>query len=352
MALPSQSKSYVLKEPPTDLPVLEGSSATWSLETKPLAELKDDQVLIQTIYLSNDPAQRGWITKGADPNRLYVPPVQVGEVMRSRNVSKVLESKSSKYAKGDLVLGSTGWLDYTVVNASSLERKIDDVPGLKSTHFLGALGLTGLTAYYGIKEIARAGPGDTVVVSGAAGATGSMVVQIAKHILGCKRVIGMAGEASKCKWVESLGADICLNYKASDFKQKLKEETEGYVEVYFDNVGGDILDLMLTRMKRHGRVAACGAVSQYNQSEKDGLKNWFEVISNRLEIKGFIVLDFIAQGKAPAAIGEMVQALKEGKMKLGDENETVVDTKMEDIPKTWMRLFEGKNTGKLVTHLI
>ena len=352
MALPSQSKSFVLKNPPTDLPVLEGSDATWSFETKPLADLKDDQVLIQTVYISNDPAQRGWITKGLDPERLYVPPIQVGDLMRSRNVSRVLDSRSSKYAKGDLVLVTTGWTDYIVVDASKLERKIDNVPGLKETHFLGALGMTGLTAYYGTKEVARAGPGDTVVVSGAAGATGSMVVQIAKHLLGCKRVIGMAGEPAKCKWVESLGADICLNYKDSDFKQKLIKETEGYVEVYFDNVGGDILDLVLTRMKRHGRVAACGAVSQYNQSEKDGLKNWFEVISNRLEIRGFIVLDFVAQGKAPAAIGELVQAFKDGKIKLGDENETVVDTKFEDTPKTWMRLFEGKNTGKLVTHLV
>ena len=222
----------------------------------------------------------------------------------------------------------------------------------KSPDYLGALGLTGLTAYYGTKIIARAGKEDTVVVSGAAGATGSMVVQIAKKMLGCKKVVGIAGSDDKCKWVESLGADLCLNYKKSSFKQDLIKATHGYVEVYFDNVGGDILDLMLTRMKKGGRVAACGAITDYNRSEKSGLKNWFEVISNRIEIKGFIVLDFLAEGKGPEAVKEMVTAAKEGKIKVGEENETVVDTSFEAIPKTWMSLFEGANTGKLVTKLI
>ena len=273
--------------------------------------------------------------------------------MRSRNVAEVLDSTSSKFAKGDLVLASIGWADYIVVDAAKVERKIDKVPGLSETQFLGALGSTGLTALYGIRDVARATAEDNVVVvSGAAGATGSMVVQIAKHILGCKRVIGMAGDDAKCRWVESLGADVCLNYKENDFKEKLIKETPEYVEVYYDNVGGDILDLMLTRMKRHGRVAACGAITQYNKGDKDGLKNWFEVISNRIEIKGFIIFDFLNQGKGPGAVAELLQAFKDGKIKLGNENETIVDTKFEDVPKTWMRLFEGKNTGKLITRLV
>ena len=273
--------------------------------------------------------------------------------MRSRNVSEVLDSRSSKYARGDLVLGTTGWVDYIVLDASRLERKVDRIPGLGETQFLGALGLTGLTAYYGLKEIARASARDgVVVVSGAAGATGSMAVQIAKHMLGVKRVVGRAGDAAKCRGVESRGADVCLNYKRSDFKRRLKQETPDYVEVYFDNVGGEILDFMLTRMKKDGRVAACGAITQYNKGEKDGLKNWFEVISNRIEIKGFIVFDYLLQGKGPAVIEQLVKAFKEGKIRLGDENETIVDTKFEDVPKTWMGLFEGKNTGKLVTKLV
>ena len=282
--------------------------------------------------------------------------------MRSRNVMEVVESKSDKYKKGDHLLGTLGWVDYTVQEAAKVEGK--KVPQqnnnghrMSETHYLGAFGMTGFTAYYGLVEIARAGPGDTVVVSGAAGATGSMVVQIAKRMLGCKRVIGMAGEERKCRWVESLGADVCLNYKEGNFKERLIQETDGYVEVFFDNVGGEILDLMLTRVKRFGRIAACGAIAQYNKGGggvgRDGLKNWAEIISNRIEIRGFIVLDFYAQKeKVQRANEEMVKAYQEGKIQLGDQNETVVEVVFEDVPKTWMGLFEGTNTGKLITKLI
>ena len=271
--------------------------------------------------------------------------------MRARSVAEVIESKSSKFSKGDKVLASTGWTQYAVLDAKECQH-CEDIPGLSLTHYLGAFGLTGLTAYYGTKIIARVGKEDTVVVSGAAGATGSMVVQIAKTLLGCKKVIGIAGSDKKCEWVQTLGADVCLNYKNPSFKKDLIKATEDYVEVYFDNVGGGILDLMLTRMKRGGRVAACGAITDYNKSERTALKNWNEVISNRIEIKGFIVLDFLAEKKGPEALNELVTAVKEGKIKLGEENETVVDTKFEDVPKTWMLLFEGANTGKLVTKLV
>lgn len=272
--------------------------------------------------------------------------------MRARAVAEVLESKHPKFKKGDKVLANAGWAEYAVNDPQNLQlQTLQELEGVSVTHFLGAFGLTGLTAYYGTKIIARAGPGDTVVVSGAAGATGSMVVQIAKKMLGCKRVIGMAGSDEKCRWVESLGADVCLNYKEG-FKRELVEATEGFVEVYFDNVGGEILDLMLGRMKKEGRVAACGAVSNYNTSRPTGLRNWHEVITNRLEIKGFIILDFVASGKAGEATAEMVKACKEGKITVDESMETVVETKFEDVPKTWMMLFEGGNTGKLVTKLV
>ena len=351
MSTPTHTKQWIITNKPTDLPQLSGPNPTFTLETNPLPALQNDQVLVKTYYISNDPAQRGWITKGVDPARLYVPPVPQGAVMRARSVAEVLDSKSSKYKKGDRVLASTGWAEYAVLDASDLQP-VQPLDGLSDTHYLGALGLTGLTAYYGTKIIARAGPGDTVVVSGAAGATGSMVVQIAKKMLGCKRIIGIAGSDEKCRWVESLGADVCLNYKKESFKKDLIESTEGFVEVYFDNVGGEILDLMLTRMKKEGRVAACGAVADYNTSKPTGLRNWFEVITNRLEIKGFIIFDFLGQGKAPEAVGELVKALKEGKIKVDDANETVVETKFDDVPKTWMGLFEGTNTGKLITKLV
>lgn len=355
MAHPRETRQWILSNAPTDLPSLSGPNQTFALITSPLPSLKQDQILVKSLYISNDPVQRMWIAKDQDPKRLYTPPVLPGQVMRARSVAEVLESTSSRFRKGQRCLVSMGWSEYSVENATNNPRiqEIEEIEGLSTTHFLGALGLVGVTAYYGLTEIARAGPSDTVVVSGAAGATGSMVVQIAKKMLGCKKVIGMAGSAEKCSWVvESLGADVCLNYKAEDFQDKVRQVTDGFVEVYFDNVGGEILDVMLTRMKAGGRIAACGAISNYNRSDdKQGLKNWFEVISQRLEIKGFIVTDFYSSGGAVRAWKELTQAYKEGKIRIGPENETVVDTRFEDVPKTWMKLFEGANTGKLVTRL-
>ncbi|KAF2277065.1 NAD(P)-binding protein [Westerdykella ornata] len=347
-----QTRQWILANPPKANPVLEGDNATFKLEQKTLPALGSNQVLVKVLYLSNDPAQRGWIQDGVDPKRLYTEPVLKGDVMCAYGVCEVVESTADSIKKGQLVLATTGWTEYAVLNASECRPvQPDEKAGIRPTHFIGALGGTGLTAYYGLVDIAGAKPEDTVVVSGAAGATGSMVVQIAKHLVGCKKVIGIAGGEKKCKWVESLGADICIDYKASDFESQLKAATEGFVEVYFDNVGGEILDLMLTRMKRHGRIAACGAISSYNAPGEVGIKNWFEVIANRINIKGFILTDAIVAGKTGEMISKLVQGVKEGKIQLGPEVETVVPTKFEDVPKTWMVLFEGGNQGKLVTAL-
>lgn len=210
--------------------------------------------------------------------------------------------------------------------------------------------MTGLTAYYGLIEIARAKPIDRVVVSGAAGATGSMVVQIAKHIIGCRQVLGLAGSDDKCRWVESLGADKCLNYKAASFDTELKTATEGFMTVYFDNVGGAITNTLLTRMARHSRIAACGAISDYNnEGNPTGIQNWFEIIANRIEIRGFIVFDYLE--KRAEVMEVFQQAIKAGKIRLDEKSETVVPTRFEDVPRTWLMLFEGKNQGKLVTSL-
>jgi len=210
-----------------------------------------------------------------------------------------------------------------------------------------------MTAWFGMTEVAEITKDDIVVISGAAGATGSMCVQIAKNIVGCKKVIGIAGTDDKCKWVESLGADICLNYKSSSFAEDLKKETpgpDGFANVYFDNVGGEILDLMLSRMARHGRVAACGAISNYNNSKErtTGLKNWFEIISMRIQVRGFIVIDYMS--RFPEAREIFTKALGEGKLKV-EGGEHIVKGGFEDIPKIWMHLFEGANQGKLVTAL-
>ncbi|EOA83527.1 uncharacterized protein SETTUDRAFT_94784 [Exserohilum turcica Et28A] len=347
-----ETRQWVVAKHPHADPVLEGEDATFKLQTTTLPAPGPDEVLIKTLYFSNDPAQRGWLDPTIEPERLYVPPVQKGEVMRSGAIAQVVESNAASLSKGQLVVGTVGWTEYAVVPAKAVRAiQADESAGIRPTHFVGALGGTGLTAYYGLMDIARASPSDTVVVSGAAGATGSMVVQLAKHVVGCKRVIGIAGGAQKCAWVESLGADICVDYKAPGFEQALKAATQGFVEVYFDNVGGDILSLMLGRMKRHGRIAACGAVATYNSMADSGVKNWFEIISNRIEVRGFIVLDVMESGKAGAYIQELIKAVKAGKIQVGPETETVVPTKFEDVPSTWTMLFKGGNTGKLVTEL-
>ncbi|KAL8900300.1 MAG: hypothetical protein Q9207_005759 [Kuettlingeria erythrocarpa] len=348
MSLPTTTRQWILTNKPTDLPVLSGPSPTFTLQTHSLPALKPNQVLLKSLYISNDPAQRGWIGANVDPERLYAPPVPVGVPMYARCICEVLKSTADDFKEGDTVLANLGWTEYGVLDASELQ-KTQGIEGVGITQYLGALGMTGLTALYGITDIARASKDDTVVVSGAAGATGSMVVQIAKNVIGCKKVIGIAGGTEKCQWVESIGADVCVDYKKPNFKDDLIKATDGYVEVYYDNVGGEILDLMLTRMKRHGRIAACGAIAEYNKSDGSGIKNWFEVISNRLEIKGFIVFDFAP--KIKEATEKLVQATKEGKIKVDSSNETVVETDFEGVPETWMKLFEGGNRGKLVTKL-
>ena len=351
MTSPNSTRQWLLAEKPTDLPVLDGPSQTFKLEIKDLPPLQDNQVLVKTLYLSNDPAQRGWISKDINPDRLYTVPVKVNTPMHARALCEVVESKSASVKKGTTVLAAPGWTEYAVLDSKAVQPASELPHGLNITHYLGALGGTGLTAYYGLKIVAEAQASDSVVISGAAGATGSMVVQIAKKLIGCKRVIGIAGSDEKCRWVESLGADKCLNYKKSTFKEDLIKETDGFVNVYFDNVGGEILDLMLTRMARGGRIAACGAISNYNKSasKQDGLKNWFEVISMRIQIRGFIVTDYLS--KRAEVLDIFRKAIEEGKLDIGSESEQVVPAKFEDIPKVWMKLFEGSNTGKLVTAL-
>lgn len=347
-----KTQQWLLNAHPDGLPTYSGSNPTFKKTEKDLPAIKADQVLVKVKYFSNDPTQRGWIDRYPDESRLYVPPVHTGDVMRSWAVAEVVESQSDKAKKGDMVRAVLNWTEYGVLDAKDIQVCRPLPKNAPPTHYLGALGLTGLTAYVGLLEVAQATKDDIVVVSGAAGATGSMVVQIAKKIIGCKRVIGIAGGKQKCDWVKKLGADECVDYKAADFEQQLAKATTEYANVYFDNVGGETLDLMLTRMARDGRVAACGAISQYNAKEQDGgvrLKNWFEVISMRLRIRGFIALDFPA--KLEEGQKTLHQALEDGKLDI-TEGEHVVETKFDDVPATWLKLFEGANTGKLITMLV
>lgn len=350
----TQTKQWILNSHPKGLPTYNagGADQTFNLVEKDLPAVKDGQILVKVLYISNDPAQRGWLDYWPDESRLYVPPVHKGSVVHAFALAEVLESKADSVKKGDTVSGLIGWTQYSVLDAKAV-RVVQPLPdNLPVTHYLGAIGMTGLTAYSGLIEVAQATKDDVVVVSGAAGATGSMVVQIAKKILGCKRVVGIAGGPQKCEWVKKLGADDCVDYKAPDFEDQLAKATPDFVNVYFDNVGGNILDSMFNRMVKDGRVAACGSISNYNVKEEekgDIFKNWFAVVSMRLRIRGFIVIDHAAKFSHMEEV--LRKALAEGKLDIA-EGEHVVDTKFEEVPGTWLKLFEGANTGKLVTKLV
>lgn len=357
MSTSRTTSQWILANPPTGDVVFEGPNATFQLKDGSLPELKEDQVLVENLYFSNEPAQRTWIWQDFPAERHYTTPVRKGDVMRgSRAISKVVATRSEALREGQLVaVGGIGWSRASVLDAKTC-TPIQEMPGLGIEHFLGAFAGTGITALYGLVDIGKATADDIVCVSGAAGATGSVVVQLAKHVLGCKRVIGIAGGQQKCKWVESIGADVCVDYKASDFTEQLRKATEPNPTVYFDNVAGEILDLMLTRVARFGRIVACGGISNYNTSGDSsnpkhvGIKNWMEIVTNRIQVSGFIIMDL--GPKLPEYTKRLVSYYKEGKLKLDDGHLTVIDTKWEDFPKTWNMLFTGGNQGKLITHVV
>jgi NADPH-dependent curcumin reductase CurA len=354
MAVPNQSRHWLLANKPEGLPIVSGPGSTFSLVTKPLPTLNHGEVVLRTQYLSNDPAQRLWISPSIHPSRLYIPPVNVGDTMRSYAcICEVLDSKADGISVGATVICDVGWREYAVVNAEDC-MSIKDLPGLEPVHWVSLLGTVGVTAWYGLNDIAHTKESDSIVISGAAGAVGSIAVQIAKHVIGCKCVIGIAGSEAKCEWVKSLGADICLNYKDKNFREQLIIATEGFVEVFYDNVGGEILDLMLTRLALHGRVVACGAIADYNSTEDQqaGIKNWYQVIAMRLQIAGMVVLDAIPDGRWGEIVDELVNAYQQGKIKATEQGLSVVPTRFHDVPKTWLKLFEGSGSGKLLTQLV
>lgn len=347
---PTKTRQWIVAKKPTGTPTWTGPNATFRQETNDLPQLRDGQVLLKVLYISNDPAQRTWINPNTPDDRKYAPPVNEGDVMASGSISEVIESKFKDLEVGALVSSSTGWTEYAVVSGDKCMR-IEASKDMPATLFMSLFGGAGLTAYYGLIDIVQTKSSDAVVISGAAGAVGSVAIQIAKDIIGCKKVIGIAGSDEKCEFVKTLGADVCLNYKKESFKEDLIKATDGFVEVFFDNVGGEILDLMLTRIKKDGRIAACGAISGYNDEKTAGIKNWFEIVAMRITIRGFIVTDAVNSGRSKEIVKELTKAYKNGNIKATEEGQTVVPTKFEDIPKTWMMLFSGKNTGKLITKL-
>jgi NADPH-dependent curcumin reductase CurA len=303
---------------------------------EPVPELGDGQVLVKILYISLDPAMRGWVNEG----RSYVPPVQIGEVMRAGTAGVVVESKSSKFAAGDHVSSWLGVQEYAVCDENAVFKV--DVSAAPLTTYLGALGMPGMTAYFGLLDVGAPKEGETVVVSGAAGAVGSVVGQIAK-LKGC-RVVGIAGGPEKCAWlVDELGFDVAIDYKGQDVPDALREHCPEGVDVYFDNVGGEILDAVLARLARGARVAICGAISQYNNLDSmRGPSNYMSLLVNRARMQGFVVVDYMS--RYPQAIGEMAAWIADGKL---IAREDVVEG-FECFPEALQKLFAGENVGKLV----
>ena len=307
----------------------------------PMPALEDGQALARVKYLSIDPTMRIWM---ADIPQ-YMPPVQLGEVMRAFGLAEIIESRHPDFKKGDKVMGLTGLQEFVLLTGKEARafQKLPSVPFLSDTNFLGTLGINGLTAYFGLLEIGKPQPGETLVVSAAAGATGSIVGQIGK-IRGC-RVIGIAGSDEKCKWIkDELGFDHAINYKHPDWKAQLAAATPNGVDIDFENVGGEIMQGVLDRMNLHGRVVLCGFISGYTRQDP-ALASFGQVLMKRLRVEGFIILDYAAK------FMEAGQQLGMWKMmgKLKDKN-TIVKG-FEKAPEAINMLFQGSNIGKLIVEL-
>jgi hypothetical protein len=335
-----QNRQIRLAARPAGLPTRDD----WSFTTEAVGEPPVGGVLVKTLFLSLDPAMRGWMNDA----KSYIPPVGIGEVMRAAGIGVVVASRNPAFAAGDHVSASLGVQEYCLMREDQFKRshlfKIDPRLGTP-TQWLNVLGMPGMTGYFGLLDVARAQAGDTVVVSGAAGAVGQTVGQLAK-IKGC-RAVGIAGGPAKCRWVvDELGFDACIDYKSGSVRESLKQHCPDGVDVYFDNVGGEILDLVLARIARKARIVICGAISQYNNTAPvQGPKNYLSLLVNRARMEGMVVFDYA--DRYPAAIAELSGYLKDGRMKSKEDVAAGLDT----FPQTLLKLFNGENFGKLVLQL-
>jgi len=310
--------------------------SNWNYTEEALRQPGDGEVLVKTLYLSLDPAMRGWMNEG----KSYVPPVQIGEVMRAGGVGRVLASRHPAFIEGDHVYGALGIQEYATLAGKTLTKV--DAHAAALPVYLGTLGMPGMTAYFGLLDIGAPKAGETVVVSGAAGAVGTVVGQIAK-IKGC-RAIGIAGGKEKCDYiVRELGFDAAIDYKSDDLKKALRQHCPQGVDVYFDNVGGEILDTVLTQLARHARIVICGAISQYNTtSGVRGPSNYMSLLVNRAKMQGMVVFDYA--DRYADAMREMAGWMAAGKLKSRED----IVSGIETFPETLLKLFKGENTGKLV----
>jgi len=332
-----RNRRLVLAERPTGM-VQEG---TVRLEDTDVPEPGAGEALAQVRYLSIDPTIRTWM----DDAPGYLPPIAIGEVVRSGGVAEVLSSNSERYAPGDLVFGMTGWQDYLIADEG--ERSLQVLPpGVSPTAALGVLGITGMTAYFGLIDVGKVKEGDVVVVSGAAGATGSTVGQIAR-LKGAAKVVGIAGGPRKCAWlVDELGFDAAIDYKNEDLAERLRESCPDGIDLYFDNVGGEILNACLARLALRGRVVLCGAISSYNEHERAaGPANYSALIIRRGRMEGFIILDYF--DRFPRAQAEMAGWLAAGQVKAAEH---IVEG-LQHAPEALNLLFTGGNTGKVLVRV-
>jgi NADPH-dependent curcumin reductase CurA len=312
-------------------------ASDWDYVEEPAPEPQPGQFLTEVEYISLDPAMRAWM----NDVRSYIPPVQIGEVMRAAAVGRVVESRHPDYEVGEWVNGVFGVQRYALSDGRGVTR-VDTSLAAPPVH-LGTLGLSGVTAYFGLLEVGRPEPGQTVVVSGAAGSVGSVVGQIAR-LKGC-RAIGIAGGPEKCGWlVDDLGFDAAIDYKAGDLRSQLREHAPDRVDVFFDNVGGDILDTVLLRLARGARVVISGAISQYNETKPPpGPSNYMQLLVMRASMAGFVVFDFAQRYQE--AVGQLGRWLQAGELQ---SREDVVEGGIEQFPEALLKLFHGGNTGKLV----
>ncbi|MCB0502043.1 MAG: NADP-dependent oxidoreductase [Bacteroidetes bacterium] len=325
------NKQIRLAKRPEGLP----KKDTWNLVEEEIPTIEDGEVLIKQHYISLDPAMRGWMNDA----KSYIPPVQINEVMRAGSIGEVIESKSDKYKVGDYLSGWGGVQQYVKTNGDNwyqVDPRLAPLPV-----YIGTLGMPGMTAYFGIFRVGQIKEGETVLISGAAGAVGSVVGQIAK-IKGCK-VVGIAGGEDKCRYlIEELGFDGAIDYKKGNIYDAIKRECPVGIDVYFDNVGGDILDAALSRINMHARIVICGAISQYNRNVVQGPSNYLALLVKRARMEGMVVMDYAKDYKQAAF--EMGTWMKEGKLKSKED----IYEGIENFHKTFLRLFSGDKLGKLV----
>jgi NADPH-dependent curcumin reductase len=316
----------------------------WNFTEEAVADPGAGGIVVKNLALSIDPAMRGWMNEG----KSYIAPVEIGAVMRAGGIGKVIVSHNDAFKEGDIVIGGLNAQEYSTFDEKNVKRagitKVDLRVG-SLTQWLNVLGMPGMTGYFGLMDVGQPNltkQGETVVVSGAAGAVGQTVGQLAK-IKGC-RVVGIAGGKEKCDWVvKELGFDACIDYKNASVKDGLKQHCPEGIDVYFDNVGGEILDTVLTRINKKARIVICGAISQYNNTTAvNGPKNYLSLLVNRARMEGIVVFDYA--DRYHLAVAEMAGYLKSGKMK--SKEDVVVG--FDKFPEALLMLFEGKNFGKLV----